>query len=93
MLLEAFDNLTGGSEVTLTHSKLADLVGVRRETVSLDLGKCAHMGLICLKKGAIKIEHRELLSEIACDCYRQDANSRFTALDLWKSIPWVCDDR
>ena len=93
VLLEAFDNLPGGSEVTLTHSKLADLVGVRRETVSLDLGKWAHMGLICLKKGAIKIGHRELLSEIACDCYGQDTNSRFTALDLWKSIPWVCDDR
>ncbi|MDA0892177.1 MAG: helix-turn-helix domain-containing protein [Proteobacteria bacterium] len=93
VLLEAFDNLPGGSEVTLTHSKLADLVGVRRETVSLDLGKWTHMGIISTKKGAIKIEHRELLSEIACDCYRQDTNSRFTALDLWKSIPWVCDDR
>lgn len=93
VLLEAFDNLPGGSEVTLTHSKLADLVGVRRETVSLDLVKWAHMGIISTKKGAIKIEQRERLSEIACDCYRHSIESRITALDLWKTIPWVCDDR
>jgi len=93
VLLEAFDNLPFGSEITLTHSKLADLVGVRRETVSLDLGKWAHMGILCIKKGAIKIEQRELLSEIACDCYRQSSASRVTALDLWKKLPWVCDDR
>ena len=93
MLLEAFDNLPGGSEVTLTHSKLADLVGVRRETVSLDLVKWAHMGIMSTKKGAIKIEQRERLSEIAWDCYRHSIESRITALDLWKTIPWVCDDR
>lgn len=93
VLLEAFDNLPGGSEVTLTHSKLADLVGVRRETVSLDLVKWAHMGIISTKKGAIKIEQRERLSKIACDCYRHSIESRITALDLWRTIPWVCDDR
>ena len=93
VLLEAFDNLPGGSEVTLTHSKLADLVGVRRETVSLDLVKWAHMGIISTKKGAIKIEQRERLSDIACDCYRHSIESRITALDLWKKIPWAREDR
>ena len=88
LLLEAFDNLPGGSEVALTHSKLADLVGVRRETVSLDLVKWARKGIISTKKGSIKIDQRDRLREIACDCYGHSSEARLSALELWKAIPW-----
>jgi CRP-like cAMP-binding protein len=88
LLLEAFDNLPGGSEVALTHSKLADLVGVRRETVSLDLVKWARKGIITTKKGSIKIDQRDRLREIACDCYGHSSEARLSALELWKAIPW-----
>jgi hypothetical protein len=88
LLLEAFDSLPGGSEVAMTHSKLADLVGVRRETVSLDLVKWARMGIISTKKGSIKIVQRDRLYEIACECYRHSSEARFSALELWKAIPW-----
>ncbi len=91
VLLEAFDNLPGGSEVTLTQRKLSDLIGVRRETVGSELIRLHRMGIVSSGKGKIKIEQRDNLSKMACDCYRHSTQSRMTALDLWKTIPWQID--
>ena len=91
VLLEALDNLRSGSEVTLTRCKLADLVGVRRETVSVDRTKLNDMGIVSTTTGKINIKHRERLSEIACDCYRQAIKSRMAAFDLWNKVPWKVD--
>lgn len=91
VLLEAFENLPSGDEVMLTQGELAHLVGVRREAVCADMARLSQAGIVSTTRGKIKIEQRECLATIACDCYRHSTQSRMTALDLWKTIPWQID--
>jgi CRP-like cAMP-binding protein len=68
-LLEVLDR-SGGFDVPLTQSTLAQMLGVQRTTVNLAAGRLEAAGLINCRRGYIQIARREQLERHACECYR-----------------------
>lgn len=59
----------GSNRFPLTQEFLAQMLGVRRTTVSLTAGLLHNAGLISYRRGVITIDDRAGLHEAACDCY------------------------
>ncbi len=55
---------------TMSHDKLADMLGSTRATVSLAAGKLKKKGLIQYTRGVIKFINRAGLEKNACECYQ-----------------------
>ena len=60
---------TGEPEMRLTQEFLAYMLGARRSTVNLAAGSLQRSGLIEYRRSRIRIENRERLVEVACECY------------------------
>jgi len=60
----------GADEFPLTQQFLAQMLGVRRPTVSLTAGVLQSAGVIRYTRGIVTIVDRERLLEVACDCYQ-----------------------
>ena len=58
-----------GDELELTHDQAADLLGVRRETITSAAGKLQRAGLIQYARGHIRVLNRRGLEARTCDCY------------------------
>jgi CRP-like cAMP-binding protein len=67
-LLQTRDRV-GADEFTLTQEFLAQMLGVRRGTVSLTAGVLQQAGVIRYTRGRITVLDPEALHEVACDCY------------------------
>jgi CRP-like cAMP-binding protein len=65
MTADRVDSLT----FPLTQDFLAQMLGVRRATVSLTAGALQNSGLIRYRRGVVTIDSRERLAESACVCY------------------------
>jgi CRP-like cAMP-binding protein len=61
---------TQGNVLQITHQEIADILGVRRESVTLAAGKLSHEGLIEVSRGQLTVLDRPLLEARACECYR-----------------------
>ncbi|GAA3453748.1 Crp/Fnr family transcriptional regulator [Dactylosporangium matsuzakiense] len=61
---------TGSQRFTLTQDFLAQMLGVRRATVSHTAGALHDAGLISYTRGLVTIDDRDRLAGAACDCYR-----------------------
>lgn len=57
-------------ELIMTQELIADMLGVRREGVTVAAGRLQDVGAISYVRGHIKILDRERLEEIVCECYR-----------------------
>ncbi len=66
-LLWQLDHLHA-SEILATHERIANLLGVRRESVSEGLGKLQNRGVIRYSRGHISIENRIGLEKQSCEC-------------------------
>jgi CRP-like cAMP-binding protein len=73
----------GSDGFPLTQEFLAQMLGVRRATVSLTAGLLHNAGLISYSRGVITIDDRTGLQEAACDCYSivRGEFDRLTKLD------------
>ena len=58
-----------GPEFDLTHEFLAQMLGVRRASVTVVAGALQQAGLIAYSRGSIRILDRPRLEEAACECY------------------------
>ena len=58
------------SSFLLTQEFLAQMLGVRRPTVSIAAGMLARAGLIAYVRGQVTILDREGLEAASCECYR-----------------------
>jgi CRP-like cAMP-binding protein len=57
------------ARIDITHLELADLLGFRREVVTLAMGRLTAAGAIATSRGAITVLQRDLLERRSCDCY------------------------
>jgi CRP-like cAMP-binding protein len=57
-------------EFSLTHESLAEMLGVRRQTVTVIAGTLQKAGLLTYRRGLIRVVHREGLEAASCECYR-----------------------
>jgi CRP-like cAMP-binding protein len=62
-------DLTKSNEMKLTQEFLAQMLGVRRTSVSLVAGTLQRAGLITYRRGNIKIVDAEAMESSACECY------------------------
>lgn len=58
------------NELVMTHDLIANMLGVRREGVSIAAGHLQKSGLIKYVRGTITILDRSGLEEAACECYQ-----------------------
>jgi CRP-like cAMP-binding protein len=58
-----------GNDVPLTQELLAQMLGVRRTTVTVAARLLQSAGLIRYRRGHIQILDRAALEDIACECY------------------------
>jgi CRP-like cAMP-binding protein len=68
-LLTAHDRV-GSDEFALTQDALAQMLGVRRASVSAAAGRLQHRGLIRYRRGLMTIIDRAGLEQVSCECYR-----------------------
>jgi len=57
-------------ELIMTQELIADMLGVRREGVTVAAGHLQDAGAISYVRGHIKILNRQKLEETVCECYR-----------------------
>lgn len=60
---------TGDDRIALTQEFLAQMLGVRRATVSVAAGMLQKAGLIRYNRGIINVLNRTRLEESSCECY------------------------
>jgi CRP-like cAMP-binding protein len=58
-----------GDELSTTHERIADMLGVRREGVTDAAIRLQRDGLIRYSRGRIAISNRKGLEERSCECY------------------------
>lgn len=58
-----------GQDINLTHDFLAQILGVRRATVSLATAELTREGCIDCGRGRITITDRQALQRASCECY------------------------
>jgi CRP-like cAMP-binding protein len=59
----------GQDDFYLTHEFLSELLGVRRQTVSITAGMLQEAGFIAYRRGLLHILDREGLEATSCECY------------------------
>lgn len=57
------------SAIPLTQEALAEMFGVARTYLSRVAGALQRRGAISYRRGVVRIERREVLEEMACECY------------------------
>jgi len=67
-LLMNHDQLPG-DKLVMTHDMIANMLGVRREGVTIAAGQLQDMGAISYSRGTVNILDRTKLEEAACECY------------------------
>lgn len=67
-LLMAHDR-AGRDEFRLTHEFLAEMLGIRRQSVTVTAGVIQRAGFINYRRGVIRVEDRRGLEDASCECY------------------------
>ncbi len=63
-------NLHGSTELPLTQEYLAQMLGVRRTSVTMVAQTLKQSGMIAYTRGHIKLNDLEALQDTACECYQ-----------------------
>lgn len=64
------DERLGGKPLALSQEFIAEMLGNRRTSVSVEAGKLQHLDLIHYSRGRVEIRDREGLERKACECFR-----------------------
>ena len=67
-LLLSLDRMQG-DELEMTQELIANMLGVRREGVTMAASKLQTLGVIRYRRGRIKILDRKKLERLCCECY------------------------
>jgi CRP-like cAMP-binding protein len=67
---------SGRDDCRVTHDGLALMLGLRRATVTIALGRLVNAGALVPFHGGIRITDRQALAVAACDCCRTEVGGR-----------------
>jgi CRP-like cAMP-binding protein len=59
----------GRDHLKVTHECIANMLGVRRESITQALGKLQSAGLVANGRGKLHVLNREGLTEVVCECF------------------------
>ena len=59
----------GSPELPLTQEFLGNMLGSRRSTVTTTASILQRAGMIDYSRGMIRVERRDRLEDVACECY------------------------
>jgi CRP-like cAMP-binding protein len=65
---------TGSNSFNMSHAVLADMLGARRSTISVEAKRLKDLKLINYSRGTIELLDVEALESLACECYRAVKN-------------------
>lgn len=68
LLLQSLDRLPG-NELTITQETIANMLGVRRESITEAAGRMKALGLIECRRGRVKVIDRPGIEQRCCECY------------------------
>ena len=85
-LLSSLDRLPS-SELQTTHESIGEMLNVRRESITQELGELKAAGLIRCQRGRITVINRPNLEARACECYK-GIKREFTRL-MAAAVPQV----
>jgi CRP-like cAMP-binding protein len=57
------------TQIQITHQELAEILGFRREAITLNLKKMTEDQALLVHRGLIEVLDRRMLEERACECY------------------------
>lgn len=60
---------TLSASIAITHLELSEILGFRREAITLTFGKLAELGCVKISRGQIEVPDRQNLEHYACECY------------------------
>jgi CRP-like cAMP-binding protein len=89
-LLTALDR-AGGDEVCLTQNFLAQLLGVRRASISPIAASLQRQGILHYSRGRIQILHRAGLEAQVCECYAKIKHEYDLLLHSYKQFRFTRD--
>jgi len=69
--LLATQDRVGSDEFPLTQELLAEMLGVRRQSISAIASALQHAGTVRYSRGQLRIVNRRALESISCECYRR----------------------
>jgi CRP-like cAMP-binding protein len=75
VLLEILDGQDGNT-IVITHQGLADMMSVRRTTITLIANTFLNAGILACHRGSIEIHDRYALEQASCECHGPIAASR-----------------
>lgn len=78
-----------GDGFAVTHSGLAQLLGVRRVGVTVAAGALQEAGYIRYHRGWISVCNRTGLQSISCSCYEQDLTAYHRGMDFPPMPAWL----
>jgi CRP-like cAMP-binding protein len=67
-LLTMFDRAET-NELQLTHEFLAEVLAIRRPTVSAIAGEMQQAGIVTYRRGRVLLRNRQRLARMSCECY------------------------
>ena len=82
----AFRDLTNSDDLALTQEFLAQMLGVRRPSVSIVASLLQSAGFIRYSRGHIRIINPTALLESSCECYAT-VNEYYSTLSAGKALP------
>jgi CRP-like cAMP-binding protein len=80
------------NDLPVTHDLLAELLGVRRATVTVIIGDLQKEGVVESRRRMIRIRDRHRLEELSCECYVADNiifNRLMPEVSLQGGRPWT----
>jgi CRP-like cAMP-binding protein len=74
-------------EFLLTHEFLSELLGLRRQTVSITAGALQRAGLVTYRRGVMRIVDRTGLQAASCECYEYMRELLVRTVGVGPAIP------
>ena len=88
VLLEALDVNQNNDLTGATHQMLADLLSIRRETVSTIIGRWQERGILQATREKLIITNRGELERAVCSCYEETVKIDFDVDRYMSSLSW-----